>query len=152
VSIEKEKASIENLLVFLQEAIDRIKEDVSDVSHKDFVEGPDNKSIRQIRDAVVLNIGNLGEISNDIRIHHPGFAVANPGLPLDKASDMRNMLFHGGYHAVDYGIVWAVAKKAIPDFEAQLNSVREQLGLTSACAKCNTTPCICGGGLGGGPR
>jgi len=51
--------------------------------------------VTALRDAVVLDLGTIGEIAGDIRHHHPEFAAENPEIPMGRISAMRSQLFHG---------------------------------------------------------
>ena len=109
--------TLPDLLGFLLEAIERVNEDVGSLSKAEFL--ADSRSGRQVRDAVVLNLGTMGEIADDIRTHFPDFAAGHPEIPLAQMWDMRCHLFHG-YHAINYEIVWTTCRSAVPDLERRI--------------------------------
>lgn len=100
------------LLRFLLRAVERIGEDVGGLSKTEFL--ADTRSGRQIRDAVVLNLGTMGEVADDIRKHFPDFATAHAEIPFARIWDMRCHLFHG-YHSIDYEVVWTTCREAVPE-------------------------------------
>jgi len=110
---------LSGLLKFMLRAIERVREDVASVSKDVFL--ADDRNGRRLRDAVVLNIGHIGEIAHDIEKRFTRFAAENPDLPLRLAYEMRNNLFHG-YHAIDYEIVWTTSRRSIPALERKIRS------------------------------
>jgi uncharacterized protein with HEPN domain len=111
LSVAKGALPLEQLLAHMARAIARIAEDVADTDRETFLS--DDVAGRRMRDTCILNIGHLGEIANDIRVHFPAFAAENPALPFDEIYAMRNIVFHG-YHAIDDEIVWQTATIDIP--------------------------------------
>ena len=59
------------------------------------------------RDAVAMRISVLGESTHRI---DPATEAALPGIPLRSIRGMRNRIVHD-YGAVDFQIVWAVARQ-----------------------------------------
>jgi uncharacterized protein with HEPN domain len=72
-----------------------------------------------VQDAVIRNLEILGEASNNIQKHHPGFAVQHPELPLAFAYQMRNSIPHG-YFKIDYEIVWKTIHADLPTLYIQV--------------------------------
>ena len=62
------------------------------------------------RDAVALRISVLGESAHKI---DKATEAALPGIPFKSIRGMRNRIAHD-YGAVDFAIVWDVAKQEIP--------------------------------------
>ncbi|MBI1205971.1 MAG: hypothetical protein GC191_01645 [Azospirillum sp.] len=62
------------------QAIERVKEDVTDLTKPRF--SADTRNGHQMRDAVVLNLGTMGEIADDIRKRFPDIAANHPEIPL----------------------------------------------------------------------
>jgi len=117
VSAQAGRFILPDLLGFLVQAIERVNEDIGSLSKAQFL--ADSRSGRQVRDAVVLNLGTMGEVAGDIRTRFPGFAAAHPEIPLARMWDMRCHLFHG-YHAINYDLVWTTCRSAVPDLERQI--------------------------------
>jgi uncharacterized protein with HEPN domain len=107
------------LLDLLLRAIERINEDIDALSKAAFL--AETKAGRQLRDAVVLNLGTMGEIAEDIRKQHPDFAACHAQIPFKRIWDMRCHLFHG-YHSVDYEVVWTTCRAAVPELERQIRA------------------------------
>ena len=116
--------ALAELLRFLLRAIERVGEDVGGMSKAEFL--ANTKSGRQLRDAVVLNLGTMGEITEDIRKHFPDFAATHAEIPFARIWDMRCHLFHG-YHSIDYAVVWTTCRIAVPDIEDQIRTAIAQL-------------------------
>jgi len=119
VTTEKAKFALIDFLYFMLHAIERIKEDTSGVSKAEFL--GDTTRGRQLRDAVVLNLGTLGEIAGDIRTHHSEFVAENPQFPVARISAMRHQFFHG-YHSINYEIVWTTCHIMVPELESWLRA------------------------------
>ncbi|MBF0269104.1 MAG: DUF86 domain-containing protein [Alphaproteobacteria bacterium] len=117
-----QRFTLKDLLGFLLQAIERVDEDTDGLSKTQFL--ADSRQGRQIRDAVVLNLGTMGEAADDIRKQFPLFASQHPEIPLGQIWDMRCHLFHG-YHSINYDVVWTTCRAAVPDLERQ---VRAALG------------------------
>ncbi len=125
MTADKGKFKLVDFLHFMLSAVERIKEDTDGVLKAEFL--GDTKSGRQLRDAVVLNLGTIGEIAGDIRNHHPEFAAGNPDFPIARVSAMRNQLFHG-YHSINYEIVWSTCQATVPELERWLRAAIARLG------------------------
>jgi len=125
VTADKGKFELIDFLHFMLSAVERITEDTRGVSKAEFL--GDGKRGRQLRDAVVLNLGTIGEIAGDIRNHHPEFAADNPQIPIGRISAMRNQLFHG-YHSINYEIVWTTCHVTVPELERWLRAEIARLG------------------------
>lgn len=81
------------------QAIERIDRYVEDLDELGFLQ--DEKT----QDAVIRNFEVIGEASNNIKRHHPEFALQHPEVPLNFAYEMHNALAHG-YFKVDLEVVW----------------------------------------------
>lgn len=117
MTADKGKFELIDFRYFMHHAVDRIREDISGVSRAEFL--CDNMRGRQMRDAVVLNLGTMGEIAADIRTHYPEFTADNPQFPAARISGMRNQLFHG-YHSVNYEIVSTTCHSMVPELAGWL--------------------------------
>lgn len=90
------------------EAIERIHRYVEDLDEVGFLQ--DEKT----QDAVIRNFEIIGEASNNLKRHHPGFAQQHPEVPLNFAYEMRNALSHG-YFKIDLEVVWTTIHNDLPD-------------------------------------
>ena len=120
----EDRFSLKDLLGFLLQAIERVNEDIACLSKAQFL--ADTRSGRQARDAIVLNLGTMGEAADDIRKQFPEFASRHPGIPLGQIWDMRCHLFHG-YHSINYEVVWTTCCNAVPELERQVRSALEAI-------------------------
>ncbi|MBF0167842.1 MAG: DUF86 domain-containing protein [Alphaproteobacteria bacterium] len=111
--------ALKDLLGFLLQAIERVKEDTDGQSKAQFL--ADSRAGRQVRDSVVLNLGTMGEAADDIRKQFPEFSARHPQIPLGQIWDMRCHLFHG-YHSINYDVVWTTCRAAVPDLERQVRA------------------------------
>ena len=116
--------ALPELLRYLLRAVERINEDVGGLSKNDFL--AETRTGRQIRDAVVLNLGTMGEVADDVRKRFPDFAAAHTEIPFARIWDMRCHLFHG-YHSIDYQVVWTTCRSTVPDLEKQIRVALHQL-------------------------
>ncbi|MBK7953681.1 MAG: DUF86 domain-containing protein [Candidatus Accumulibacter sp.] len=76
------------------------------------------------QDAVMRNIGIVGEASRNVARHHPEFAARHGDIPWEIAYEMRNALSHG-YFKVDLKIVWNTIKGDLPKLEQQVQHLHQ---------------------------
>ena len=74
-----QRFTLNDLLGFLLQAIERVNEDTGNLSKAQFL--ADDRAGRQVRDSVVLNLGTMGEAADDIRKQFPEFAANHPQIP-----------------------------------------------------------------------
>lgn len=77
---------------------------------------------RKTQDAVVRNLEVIGEASNNIVKHHPGYAATHPEVPWRIAYEMRNALSHG-YFSVDHTIVWQTVQNDLQPLRTQISNL-----------------------------
>jgi uncharacterized protein with HEPN domain len=106
-------------LGFMQDSLARILEDTGELTREEFF--AKTRSARQVRDAVIYNIGALGETAHDLETHHPDFVTSNPQIPIADIYGMRNRLFHE-YHSIDLDVVWTTCRSAVPDLDRQVRA------------------------------
>jgi uncharacterized protein with HEPN domain len=80
-------------------AIDRIQQYLAGKSKADFT------ADMILQDAVLRNLGIIGEASRKILAASPDFAALHPEIPLAKINATRNRIVHD-YEEVDLDIVW----------------------------------------------
>ena len=114
--MSKDLQRLVDYLVHILEEIERIDRYTEDMDEVAFLQN------ELVQDAVIRNLEILGEASNNIQKHYPGFAAARPELPLAFAYQMRNALAHG-YFKVDYEIVWKTIHANLPVLHGQVKQV-----------------------------
>ncbi|MQX35281.1 HepT-like ribonuclease domain-containing protein [Roseospira navarrensis] len=124
MTADRERFSLGDLLGFMIDAVQRIELYLEDVQKEDFL--ADAAASNMIRDAVVFNIGVLGEVAHDIERSYPDYAKDHPEIPFSRLYAMRNHIFHG-YHSINYEIVWTTCVNSIGPLMAVLVSAREDL-------------------------
>ncbi len=81
-----------------------------------------------VQDAVMLNIGIIGEAASRMMRQCPRFVAQHPDIPLRDAYIMRNRLVHG-YDTVIVQTVWEAVQRDVPALAGQLRAVVETLRL-----------------------
>ncbi|CAD5366833.1 conserved hypothetical protein [Rubrivivax sp. A210] len=79
-----------------------------------------------VQDAVIRNLENLGEASNNIQRAAPEFAARHAGVPWAFMYAMRNRLSHGYAH-VDLEIVWNAVQGDLPGLKTRVREVLADL-------------------------
>jgi uncharacterized protein with HEPN domain len=93
----------------------------------DYTRGMDQSAYvqdRKTQDAVIRNLEVIGEACNNIRRHHPEFALEHRNVLWGAAYEMRNALAHG-YFKVDHEIVWRTIQADLPGLDS---AIRAALG------------------------
>lgn len=120
----KRDIALSDFLDFMLESICRIEIYIAGMDRDAFL-GSDARA-QMVRDAVVHNIGTIGEIANDICRFFPDFVSRETGIPFAAIYGMRNRVLHG-YHAIDYDVVWTTCQRSLPDLKQRLREARERL-------------------------
>jgi uncharacterized protein with HEPN domain len=108
---------LDGYLSHILEAIERIKEYVTDMDETAFL------GSKLVQDAVIRNFEIIGEASNNIEKRFPEFVAAHPELPFSSAYQMRNAVAHG-YFKVDFEIIWKTIHNELPKLHGQIQGVR----------------------------
>ncbi len=95
----------ETYLNFMLLAARRVVVYIGDMSRSEFDADP------KTRDAVVLQIGNIGEAASKIS---EAFQKLHPNLPWPQMINMRHRVFHG-YEVLDWNRIWLTATKFVPE-------------------------------------
>ena len=80
-----------------------------------YLVGKDSSSFladKMVQDAVIWNLGILGEVSKNVLRVMPDAPARFPDIPFVALYSMRNRLNHG-YFVIDLDIVWKVATEEI---------------------------------------
>jgi uncharacterized protein with HEPN domain len=75
-----------------------------------------------IREAIFMNLLQIGEMASRLTRDHSDSVQSNPQLPLDQMRGMRNRIAHG-YFYLDADAIWDTVKGPVPDLLAQLNLI-----------------------------
>jgi uncharacterized protein with HEPN domain len=111
---------VEDYLRHIAEAIERATSYVQPL--------PDRAAFEQnllVQDAVVRNIGIIGDAVNHINRAAPDFIAQHPELPWQDMRDMRNIVIHA-YFAVDLQIVWRTVQEDLPKLKQQIDQLLNQ--------------------------
>jgi uncharacterized protein with HEPN domain len=95
----------ETYLTFMMLAARRVESYIQGMSRRDFDADPKTK------DAVVLQIGNIGEAAS--KVSSP-FKAQHPALPWPQMIGMRHRVFHG-YEVLDWDRIWTTATIFVPE-------------------------------------
>ncbi len=98
---------LQDYLIHLKEAIERIGQYINDLDEIGFLDNP------LIQDAVLRNMEVMGEAANCISKRHPEYADQHPGIPWQIIYAMRNRISHA-YHKVDLEVVWKTIECDLP--------------------------------------
>ncbi|WP_321947905.1 DUF86 domain-containing protein [Paraburkholderia sp. J10-1] len=111
--MRKEDLRTPDYLAHILEAVERIGTYTAPLSQEDFEATP------MAVDAVVRNLGIIGEAARNITRGDSAFAAAHPEIPWEAMYGMRNRVTHG-YFSVDVAIVWSTVQIWIPDLKRKL--------------------------------
>jgi len=118
--IKDDSSRVQEYLLHIIEAIQRIDRYVEDLSELDFL--VDEKT----QDAVIRNFEIIGEACNNVSKHHADFAEKYPEVPWGFAYEMRNALAHG-YFKVDLEIVWKTIHQDLPGLAVNIERLLKTL-------------------------
>jgi uncharacterized protein with HEPN domain len=104
-------------LQHMLDASERIRTDTAPLSRESFQATP------MAVDAVVRNIGIIGEATRNVTHGDPDFANAHPEIPWEAMYGMRNHVTHGHF-VVDVDIVWSTVQSYLPELELKLLALK----------------------------
>jgi uncharacterized protein with HEPN domain len=116
----RDQQRLTDYLAHILEAIERIEAYVSDMDELAFLRS------KLVQDAVIRNFEVIGEASNNIGKHYPGFVAEHPELPLAFAYQMRNAVAQG-YFKVDFEIVWKTIQLDLPSLYFQIQKAMRDI-------------------------
>lgn len=109
-------------LEHILEAIDRIQRYVAGKSKTDFI------ADTILQDAVLRNLGIIGEAARKILAASPEFAVQHPEIPLAKINATRNRIVHD-YEEIDFDVIWNLIARDVsvlrPEIDTALKKLKE---------------------------
>jgi uncharacterized protein with HEPN domain len=112
---ERAQDYLEHILV----ALERIREYTAGKSAMDFA------ASTFLQDAVLRNLGIIGEAARRLLTDSPEFAARHPEIPLAKIYATRNRITHA-YEEVDLGIVWNLIQYDMPDLKVKVAAALDE--------------------------
>jgi uncharacterized protein with HEPN domain len=118
--VNKHVFRVEDYLLHMLEAADRILQYTAGVTREQFLAAP------MMQDATVRNIEIIGEAANNLLQADSEFTERYPSIPFVQIYGMRNRVAHG-YFAVSAEMVWETVAADIPELRAQILRVLNEL-------------------------
>jgi uncharacterized protein with HEPN domain len=97
----------QDYLEHMLDALERIQRYTAGKSATDFI------ADTLLQDAVLRNLGIIGEAAHRLLADSPDYAATHPEIPLAKIYGMRNLITHA-YEEVDMEIVWNLVLFDVP--------------------------------------
>jgi uncharacterized protein with HEPN domain len=119
--VNKHEDRAKDYLLHMLDALDQILEYTFGVSEETFLTN------RMLQDAVVRNIGIIGEAAKQLLDVAPEFSSNHPEIPFAQIYGMRNRVIHG-YSSVNPSVVWDSVRDDVPELRRQIVEVRKNLG------------------------
>jgi uncharacterized protein with HEPN domain len=119
--VNKHEDRAKDYLLHMLDALDQILKYTVEVSEEQFL------SNRMLQDAVVRNIGIVGEAAKQLLDVAPEFSRKHPQIPFAEVYGMRNRVIHG-YSSVNPSVVWDSVRDDVPELRRQIVEVLENLG------------------------
>jgi uncharacterized protein with HEPN domain len=104
--VSKDRQRLADYLAHMVLAIERIVRYINVMDQASFLQN------ELVQDAVIRNLGVLGEASNNVLKHYPEFAAQHPELPLAFAYQMRNAVAH----AISKSTMRSSGERSMPNF------------------------------------
>jgi uncharacterized protein with HEPN domain len=111
----------QDYLEHILEALERIQRYTTGKSVEEF------EADTLTQDAVMRNLGIVGEAARRLMVDAPEFAAAHPEIPLAKIYAMRNRITHA-YEEVDLKIVWNLVAFDASDLKTKVAVALDQFG------------------------
>jgi uncharacterized protein with HEPN domain len=111
--MSKHPERAQDYLEHILDALERIQRYTARKSATDF------RSDTLLQDAVLRNLGIIGEAAHRLLADSPDYAANHPEIPLVKIYGMRNRITHA-YEEVDMEIVWNLVLFDIPALQLKI--------------------------------
>jgi uncharacterized protein with HEPN domain len=111
--MSKHPERAQDYLEHILDALERIQRYTARKSAADF------RSDTLLQDAVLRNLGIIGEAAHRLLADSPDYAVNHPEIPLVKIYGMRNRITHA-YEEVDMEIVWNLVLFDVPALQLKI--------------------------------
>ena len=118
--MNKHEDRAKDYLLHMLDALDAILSYTSGVDLEGFLTN------RMLRDAVVRNIGIVGEAAKQLLDVAPDFSSKHPEIPFAQVYGMRNRVIHG-YSSVNPSVVWDSVRIDVPELRDQIAQVLKGL-------------------------
>jgi uncharacterized protein with HEPN domain len=103
----------EDYLEHILNALDRILRYTAGKSAADF------RADTLLQDAVLRNLGIIGEAAHRLLAECPDYAASHPAIPLKKIYGTRNRITHA-YEEVDIEVIWNLVAFDVPDLQPKI--------------------------------
>ena len=103
----------QDYLEHILNALERIQRYTSGKSAGDFT------ADTLLQDAVLRNLGIIGEAAHRLLADSPDYAAKHPEIPLAKIYGTRNRITHA-YEEVDIEIIWNLVAFDVPDLQPKI--------------------------------
>jgi uncharacterized protein with HEPN domain len=110
----------QDYLEHILEALERIQQYTAGKSAFDFM------ADTLLQDAVLRNLGILGEAAHRLLTEAPDYAKSHPEIPFAKIYATRNLIIHA-YDEVDMEIVWNLVQNDIPALLLKIGAVLKEI-------------------------
>lgn len=114
--MKKDELRAPDYIRHLKEACDRILSYTAGFSYESFLQN------QLVQDAVLRNIGILGEATKNLLECWPDVTIVHPEVPWIDIYGMRNRITHA-YWFVNLEVVWNVVEVHVPTLKLQLEQV-----------------------------
>ena len=111
--MSKHPERTQDYLEHILDALERIQRYTTGKSATDFM------ADTLLQDAVLRNLGIIGEAAHRLLADSPDYAAGHPEIPLAKIYGTRNRITHA-YEEVDMEIVWNLVLFDVPDLQPKI--------------------------------
>jgi len=118
--VNKHEDRAKDYLLHMLDALDAILKYTTGVNQEGFFTN------QMLQDAVVRNIGIVGEAAKQLLDVAPEFSTKHPEIPFAQVYSMRNRVIHG-YATVDPMTVWDSVRVDVPELRKQIGQVLDGL-------------------------
>jgi uncharacterized protein with HEPN domain len=118
--VNKHEDRAKDYLLHMLDALDQISKYTVGVTEEQFL------SNRMLQDAVVRNIGIVGEAAKQLLDVAPEFSSKHPEIPFAQVYGMRNRVIHG-YASVNPSVVWDSVQNDVRELRVQIAELLEKL-------------------------
>jgi uncharacterized protein with HEPN domain len=118
--VNKHEDRAKDYLLHMLDGLDQITKYADGVGEEEFL------SNRLLQDAVIRNIGIVGEAAKQLLDIAPEFSSKHPEIPFAQVYGMRNRVIHG-YASVDPRVVWESVHNDVPVLRKQIAGILEGL-------------------------
>ena len=118
--MNKHEDRAKDYLLHMLDALDKILKYTAGLRGDDFLAN------ELVQDAVVRNIGIVGEAAKQLLDVAPEFSRKHPEIPFAEVYGMRNRVIHG-YSSVNPSVVWDSVRVDVPELRNQIAQVLKEL-------------------------